>query len=156
MPGQTPSPGTQFKPGVPTNPNGRGWLPDSQLQAIRDVCSHVVNQAVDLIGDKAAPANARVEAMELVLNYAFGTPQIAMLVRYEVDLIIERLGLPPRGSLFGKDGNRVFSPVGGYKPSFNIRSSLERNRILDKIRVQESGEAPESYVKTYEGPPPQQ
>jgi hypothetical protein len=112
---------------------GGPWLPEPQRQAIRDVCSHTINRAVDLIGDKTAPALARIKAMELILNYAYGMPGIATIVKYEVELIIKEYGLPPRHKLVDRHGNRLFKSHGQYKPSADFRSSLKRHQFIERM-----------------------
>jgi hypothetical protein len=79
------------------------------------------------------PSLARIKAIELILNYAYGTPGIATIVKYEIDIIIKEYGLPPRHKLVDRSGNKLFKSHGQYKPSTDLSSSLKRHQFIERM-----------------------
>jgi hypothetical protein len=144
MPGNAPTNAAKFQPGEWTGTDGRPWLSDEERQLLRQISPKVINTALDILAMPLTPgtAYAKLSAIDTILSYAYGTPQIATLVRYEVDLIIEAYGLPPRNQLRGKDGHYLFGPQGGFKPSMRYTSAWDRQQAVERIKAQQAEDVP--------------
>lgn len=133
-PGYSSSPATKISPD--NNPGqGRPWLTEQERELLRAICPTAINHALVLIEHHLTPPDVKIQAIGLILSYAYGTPQIATIVNYEVDLICKEYGLPRRTKLTDRHGNRLFGGQGGFKPSFNNKLSGERVKFIERMEA---------------------
>jgi hypothetical protein len=135
--------GERFKLGEP-NPvsDGRIWLSEQERETFRRISPKAINNALDILAMPLTPETAghKLQAIDLILKYAYGTPQIATLVRYEVGLICEAYNLPSYNQLQDKDGNKLFGRQGGFKPSQTYKSAWDRQEAIKRIRAKHQEE----------------
>jgi hypothetical protein len=151
LPGSTPVGAAPIQPGEVTATEGRLWGDPKARAVLQERAPKVIQRACQLIDDDKAPASDRVKAMELILAFGFGRPQVATIVKYEIDLIIKEYGLPPRHQLVDRYGNHLFKTRGQYKPSGDWRYALQRQQFIERMERQERG-GQEPTVTTYEVP----
>jgi hypothetical protein len=143
LPGQSPIGANHIYKGEPSpGSEGRGrlWLSEEERKLIRELCPELIKVAFTLIQSPSVAPEYKIKAIDTILAYAYGTPQIATLVRYEVDLIIEAYGLPSRNQLVGKDGQKLFGNRGGFKPSQRYTSAWDRQEAIKRIKTQQEDE----------------
>jgi hypothetical protein len=117
--------GKRFKKGDPSpNPNGRRYPVAIIRENARAHAEDAVSILLYIAQDKNETTDDRIRACEQVLAWAFGMPKVATMVAFEVDYILQRLGLPKRSELRDKDGLPLFGKGGAYIPSPGAKKNV--------------------------------
>lgn len=110
------SPGVRFREGNKYS-NGRPWPAHEIRKSALEKSPFAIDALVRIIEDDKKHIVFKIQACQILLQFGFGNPDIATLVRYEIDVILARLGLPPRSQLRDQQGQRIFTAKGGFIPS---------------------------------------
>ena len=114
---------------------GRIWPRNEAALAAKSHGPDTIDALAQMAGDKSVNAYFRLQAIDTLLSYGFGTPSVASIVRYEVDLILAKLGLPQRSKLRDKEGKPIFGRLGGFKPTVkNVQQIHQQPRDNDQLK----------------------